>query len=167
MTDACPGSIFQLGVTIMGTCAARFDSSRWTWYLNATAVREICPRLTKYSPDLDGVCVTKVGFGATFSRTGKFSSRMFSDLLLDADSEALCASATSPMTTLLVTCPAENHALTVSTTEALSPASAISGCFAAAWMTLVAEWADRTECESDPCCASEDREFAFPVLKVP
>lgn len=62
-----------------GTCAARFASSRWTWYLNATEVRGvICGKLTTYSPDRDGIWVMKVGFGATFSSTGKFSKRILS-----------------------------------------------------------------------------------------
>ena len=74
-----------------------------------------------YSPDLDGVWEINVGFGATFSRTGKFSSRMFSDPDEDVVSLELCCKASSPMTTALTTSSFSNVALTVSTMDALRP----------------------------------------------
>ena len=121
MTEACVGWIFQIGVTETGACAARDESSRWTWYLNATDGRESWEMFTKYSPDLDGAWEMKEGFGATFSSTGKFSSRMFSDPDEDVVPLGLCCKASSPMTTALTTSVFSKVALTVSTIDALSP----------------------------------------------
>ena len=121
MTEACVGWIFQLGVIETGAYAARDESSRWTWYLNATDGRETWETFTKYSPDLDGIWEMKVGFGATFSRTGKLSSRILSDPDEDVVSLGLCCNASSPMTTALTTSLFSNVALTVSAIDALSP----------------------------------------------
>ena len=100
----------------------------------------------------------KLGFGATFSRTGKFSSLMFSGPEAWELSPGLCANASSPMTTDFVTWPSENHALTVSTTEAFSPGRVISGCLMPTGIRLLRECEERIECASDGFGASVDKE---------
>ena len=81
----------------------------------------------------------KVGFGATFSSTGKFSSLTFSDPEDDAASDALYCKAISPITTALVICVCVKVALTVSTTDALRPGWCIGAWEIVGWATLLKE----------------------------
>ena len=91
----------------------------------------------------------KVGFGATFSRTAKFSSLRLAELELVADSLGLFASASSPTTTALVAAPWANDALTVSTKDAFRPGWCISGCLTAELLILFIDCAERTDWESE------------------
>ena len=101
----------------------------------------------------------KLGFGATFSRTGKFSRRMAAVPAREDDEVALCASASSPTTTAFVTWPWANHVLTVSMIDALRPGEESSGCLTAVLLRLVNECADLTDCASEPL-GSSDVKFA-------
>ena len=92
----------------------------------------------------------KLGFGATFSRTGKFSSLMLCEAWVEV-SLAVYESASSPMTMALDTRPCANHALTVSTTEAFKPGWYISGCLIGVlFAILLREFWDRIDCASEP-----------------
>lgn len=102
----------------------------------------------------------KAGFGATFSSTGKLSSRMWSVPKGPAEmSTGLKARATWPITMALVTLPCSNQALTVSTSDALSPGSCRSGCLTVVLVELLRDRPDRIDCVSDAgaACSSESR----------
>lgn len=113
--------------------------------------------LTLYSPDPVGDAVMNVGLGATFSRTGKLSSLMLSDLETGCPPAGLCAKAISPTTIARVTWLCEKDALTVSMTDAFSPCSCISGCRKSVLVRLLSECADRIDCASEPCAPSEGK----------
>jgi hypothetical protein len=90
------------------------------------------------------------GLGATFSKTGKFSKRMCSVPNGPAEmSTGLNASATCPITIALVMLPCSNQALTVSTSDALSPGSCRSGCLTFALAELLKDRPDRMDWVSD------------------
>lgn len=98
----------------------------------------------------------KAGLGATFSSTGKLSSRMLSVPKGPADmSMGLKASATCPMAMALVMAPCSNHALTVSTSDAFSPGSCSSGCLMVALAELLKDRPERIDCVSDAAWSSD------------
>jgi hypothetical protein len=71
-------------------------------------------------------------------------------------STGLYASATCPITIALVTLPCSNHALTVSTNDALSPGSCRSGCLIVVLAELLSDRPERMDCVSDVAWSSDN-----------
>lgn len=121
MTDVWVGSSFQEGLRMSGAVVAREEGGMWAWYLKATRAeasllldeaRAEVSTVNSSGLVVSGVGFMKEGFGATFSRLAKLSSRMVVGVLLavgvSVDKES------SPMMVARVTEPWSSQTLMVS-----------------------------------------------------